>query len=84
MISKLIKIMAMIILSVMEQPCIVVNGLLERCSVSYLQSASLHHHLLSLGLNSGQGEELSLEHHGGLLRVQLDGVKLLLPPFDVD
>lgn len=54
------------------------------CFGSYLQSASLHHDLLPLWLNSGQGEQLSLEHHGRLLCVQLDAFKLLLPPFDVD
>lgn len=53
------------------------------CVCLYLQSASLHHHLLSVRLNSCQCEELSLEHHGWLLGVQLYCIKLLFAPFHI-
>lgn len=53
------------------------------CLHRYLQSASLHHDLLSVWLNSCQGKELSLEHHGWLLGVQLHCIKLLFAPFHI-
>lgn len=53
------------------------------CCHVYLQGASLHHDLLSVWLNSCQGEELSLEHHRRFLRVQFDRIKLLFAPFHI-
>lgn len=50
----------------------------------YLESASLHHDLLSVWLDSCQGEELSLENHRWLLGVQLYCIKLLFAPFHID
>ena len=53
-----------------------------RCS-TYLQSASLHHDLLSIWLNSCQGIEPSLENHGWFLGVHLYFIKLRSAPFHI-
>lgn len=57
---------------------------LHGCKYPYLQSASLHHDLLSVWLNSCQGKELSFENHGWFLSVQLYGIKLLFAPFHIN
>lgn len=51
--------------------------------ILYLQGAPLYHDLLSVRLNSCQGKELSLEHHGWFLSVQFYRIKLLFAPFHI-